>query len=160
MWTRKESQFLLLQLLLILPFWPRYEPNPFCFAPIIFSQLNVMDYSLIVGIDENDNELVVGIIGTAVQRTVHISSVILDYLRWYTWDKQLESWVKSYVMGGKENSTVVSPAQYQTRFCEAIWQYFCSLPTVYSQCKEIGMNVNELGLLKPALVQAAVDIQP
>ena len=41
--------------------------------------LGVMDYSLLVGLDAGRGELVVGII---------------DYVRQYTWDKQLETWVK------------------------------------------------------------------
>lgn len=50
------------------------------------SELGVMDYSLLVGISEADGQLVVGII---------------DYIRQYTWDKQLETYVKSSgVLGG------------------------------------------------------------
>ncbi|BAT07205.1 Os09g0278300 [Oryza sativa Japonica Group] len=44
------------------------------------SRMTVMDYSLFVGVDKQKKELVFGII---------------DYLRQYTWDKQLESWVKT-----------------------------------------------------------------
>ena len=44
-----------------------------------FQSINVMDYSLLVGVDAQKRELVCGII---------------DYLRQYTWDKQLENWVK------------------------------------------------------------------
>ena len=40
----------------------------------------VMDYSLLVGVDRSRGQLVVGVI---------------DYVRQYTWDKQLETWVKS-----------------------------------------------------------------
>ena len=40
----------------------------------------VMDYSLLVGVDRGRGQLVVGVI---------------DYVRQYTWDKQLETWVKS-----------------------------------------------------------------
>ncbi len=46
---------------------------------VFLSNANIMDYSLLCGIDEDSGEIVVGII---------------DYIRRYTWDKQLESWVK------------------------------------------------------------------
>jgi 1-phosphatidylinositol-3-phosphate 5-kinase len=46
---------------------------------LFISSLNVMDYSILVGIDEENGTFVVGII---------------DFLRKYTWDKLLESWVK------------------------------------------------------------------
>lgn len=47
---------------------------------LFLSSLNVMDYSLLVGVTADSRTLLVGII---------------DYMRKYTWDKQLESWVKS-----------------------------------------------------------------
>lgn len=84
---------------------------------LFLSTLNVMDYSLIVGIDANGT-LVCGVI---------------DYLRRYTWDKQLESWVKKTILGTKDKQakipTIVSPKQYQKRFRYAIWLYFIMVPT-------------------------------
>lgn len=45
-----------------------------------------MDYSVVAAIDESTNELVVAVI---------------DYLRQYTWDKKMESWVKKTgLLGG------------------------------------------------------------
>ncbi|KAJ1936747.1 Mitochondrial distribution and morphology protein 12, partial [Linderina macrospora] len=44
---------------------------------LFLSKMNVMDYSLLVGFDENSKELVVGIV---------------DFIRTFTWDKKLESW--------------------------------------------------------------------
>jgi len=76
----------------------------------------VMDYSLLVGIDEEKKELVIGII---------------DYLRQYTWDKQLETWVKaSGILGGPKNEapTVISPLQYKKRFRKAMSKYFLTVP--------------------------------
>ncbi|XP_033727626.1 1-phosphatidylinositol 3-phosphate 5-kinase-like [Pecten maximus] len=70
----------------------------------------VMDYSLLVGLDEKRNELVVGII---------------DYIRTFTWDKKLETLIKS--TGGKM-PTVVSPEIYRTRFMEAMGRYFLPVP--------------------------------
>ena len=58
--------------------------------------MNVMDYSLFVGVDKQKKELVFGII---------------DYLRQYTWDKQLESWGKTSLVVPKNLSpTVISPS--------------------------------------------------
>ncbi|CAO2169158.1 unnamed protein product [Urochloa humidicola] len=77
---------------------------------------DVMDYSLLVGIDEEKKELVIGII---------------DYLRQYTWDKQLETWVKaSGILGGPKNEspTVISPMQYKKRFRKAMSKYFLTVP--------------------------------
>ncbi|RCV11614.1 hypothetical protein SETIT_2G200700v2 [Setaria italica] len=80
------------------------------------ASLDVMDYSLLVGIDEEKSELVVGII---------------DFLRQYTWDKQLETWVKaSGILGGPKNEspTVISPIQYKKRFRKAMSRYFLAVP--------------------------------
>jgi 1-phosphatidylinositol-3-phosphate 5-kinase len=71
-----------------------------------------MDYSLVVGVDSQKNELVVGIV---------------DYVRTYTWDKKLESWVKeSALLGGagKGEPTIVTPKQYRQRFLAAMERYF------------------------------------
>lgn len=71
------------------------------------SSISVMDYSLLVGIDETNKNLVVGII---------------DYVRPFTWDKRLEHVVKS--VGSTEMPTIVEPGLYRTRFCEAMDKYF------------------------------------
>ncbi|CAL8101719.1 unnamed protein product [Orchesella dallaii] len=75
----------------------------------------VMDYSLLVGFDEEKRELVVGVI---------------DYIRTFTWDKKIETFVKSSgILGGQgKTPTVVSPVEYQTRFCEAMDRYFLLVP--------------------------------
>ncbi|KAJ2578475.1 Mitochondrial distribution and morphology protein 12 [Coemansia sp. RSA 1807] len=81
---------------------------------LFLSKMNVMDYSLLVGFDEAKNELVVGII---------------DFIRTFTWDKQLESWVKEAgILGGKKGPTIVSPKQYKNRFREAMKRYFMMVP--------------------------------
>lgn len=81
------------------------------------ASLDVMDYSLLVGFDTDRHELLVGII---------------DYLRQYTWDKQVESWVKkSGILGGAgKEPTIVSPRQYSRRFRAAMLSYFTSVPTL------------------------------
>jgi 1-phosphatidylinositol-3-phosphate 5-kinase len=78
-----------------------------------------MDYSLLVGVDEERQELVVGII---------------DFIRQYTWDKHLETWVKaSGFLGGPKNAspTVISPKQYKKRFRKAMASYFLMIPDAW-----------------------------
>lgn len=73
-----------------------------------------MDYSLLVGVDTERRELVCGII---------------DYLRQYTWDKQLENWVKSSLVVPKNQlPTVISPREYKKRFRKFIDTHFLSVP--------------------------------
>ncbi|KAJ3173677.1 1-phosphatidylinositol-3-phosphate 5-kinase [Geranomyces variabilis] len=82
---------------------------------LFLSKLNVMDYSLLVGIDAERSELVVGIV---------------DFIRTFTWDKKLESWVKesAFLGGGGKEPTIVSPRQYKNRFREAMERYFLMVP--------------------------------
>ncbi|KAK6131712.1 hypothetical protein DH2020_034509 [Rehmannia glutinosa] len=80
------------------------------------ASIDVMDYSLLVGVDEEKHELVLGII---------------DFMRQYTWDKHLETWVKaSGILGGPKNAspTVISPLQYKKRFRKAMSAYFLMVP--------------------------------
>lgn len=82
--------------------------------------VGVMDYSLLAGVDEERHELVLGII---------------DFMRQYTWDKHLETWVKaSGILGGPKNTspTVISPIQYKKRFRKAMTTYFLMLPDQWS----------------------------
>ncbi|KAF3632732.1 putative 1-phosphatidylinositol-3-phosphate 5-kinase FAB1C [Capsicum annuum] len=84
------------------------------------ASVDVMDYSLLVGVDEERKELVLGII---------------DFMRQYTWDKHLETWVKaSGILGGPKNAspTIVSPKQYKKRFRKAMTTYFLTVPDQWS----------------------------
>ncbi|KAI3744404.1 hypothetical protein L1987_57484 [Smallanthus sonchifolius] len=84
------------------------------------ASIDVMDYSLLVGVDEESKELVIGII---------------DFMRQYTWDKQLETWVKaSGILGGPKNTspTIISPKQYKRRFRKAMTSYFLTVPDQWS----------------------------
>ncbi|CAI0396239.1 unnamed protein product [Linum tenue] len=81
---------------------------------IFLNSINVMDYSLFVGVDVQRQELVCGII---------------DYLRQYTLDKQLETWVKSSLVVPKNvQPTVISPREYKKRFRKFISSHFPSVP--------------------------------
>lgn len=82
---------------------------------LFLGRQNVMDYSLMIAIDEIRQELVVGII---------------DCIRTYTWDKKLESWIKDRGLagGGKNRPTVTSPKEYKSRFREAMARYVLQAP--------------------------------
>eukprot|EP01135_Chromosphaera_perkinsii_P001317 Nk52_evm44s164 gene=Nk52_evmTU44s164 len=82
---------------------------------LFLCNLQVMDYSLLVGIDETNKQLVIGII---------------DYIRTFTWDKKLETWVKSTgILGGHgKMPTVTSPEFYKYRFRDAMEKYFMMVP--------------------------------
>lgn len=75
------------------------------------ASIAVMDYSLLVGVDKENQELVLGII---------------DYVRPFTWDKKIERVVKSVV--SSELPTILEPGLYRERFCEAMDKYFESVP--------------------------------
>jgi 1-phosphatidylinositol-3-phosphate 5-kinase len=77
---------------------------------LFLARQDVMDYSLMVAVDEVRKELVVGII---------------DCIRTYTWDKKLESWIKDrgFAGGGRNRPTVTSPKEYKSRFREAMARY-------------------------------------
>ncbi|KAL8784721.1 MAG: hypothetical protein Q9213_003818 [Squamulea squamosa] len=83
---------------------------------LFLSRQNVMDYSLMIAIDEDRKELVVGII---------------DVVRTYTWDKKLEFWFKD--RGGRTRPTVTSPRDYKNRFREAMSRYVLQAPNCWHQ---------------------------
>ncbi|KAH0900907.1 hypothetical protein HID58_040410 [Brassica napus] len=92
------------------------------------ASIHVMDYSLLVGVDEERSELVLGTI---------------DFMRQYTWDKHLETWVKtSGLLGGQKNSTptVISPQQYKKRFRKAMTAYFLMVPDQWSPATVVPGN--------------------
>lgn len=90
---------------------------------LFLAKMNVMDYSLVVGIDSNDLTLTIGVI---------------DFIRTFTWDKKLESWVKErgLVGGGSKTMkqpTVVTPKMYKNRFREAMERYILMVPDPWYQ---------------------------
>jgi len=91
---------------------------------LFLARQNVMDYSLMVAIDERRKELVVGII---------------DCIRTYTWDKKLESWIKDrgFAGGGKNRPTVTSPKEYKRRFRVAMNRYVLEAPSCWHQFKPV-----------------------
>ncbi|CAD8158468.1 unnamed protein product [Paramecium pentaurelia] len=68
----------------------------------------IVDYSLLLIINNNQKKIKMGII---------------DYLRFYTWDKETERLLKFVLKGGKV-PTIINPNDYKQRFLTAIGRYF------------------------------------
>ncbi|EGZ78337.1 hypothetical protein NEUTE2DRAFT_102190 [Neurospora tetrasperma FGSC 2509] len=85
---------------------------------LFLARQNVMDYSLMIAVEENKKELVVGMI---------------DCIRTWTWDKRLESWIKDrgFAGGGRNRPTVTSPKEYKSRFREAMARYILQAPNCW-----------------------------
>ncbi|KNC99530.1 uncharacterized protein SPPG_04921 [Spizellomyces punctatus DAOM BR117] len=80
------------------------------------SDANVMDYSLLVGVNDDKKELVVGIV---------------DFIGPYTWYKILETRAKTTLnaaLKGGKDVTVLPPDQYRDRFRKAMEQNFLMVP--------------------------------
>jgi 1-phosphatidylinositol-3-phosphate 5-kinase len=89
-----------------------------CNDTLFLSIINVLDYSILVGIDEEKMELVVGII---------------DFMRQYDILKQMERVGKSIPMVvGSEAPTIIQPPLYKARFTAAMDKYFFSVPTKWT----------------------------
>lgn len=90
------------------------------------SAMDVMDYSLVIGIvDENDEH------GKSDPNKKQLYVGIIDCIRTFTWDKKVENWVKgTNLIGGKKGKdpTIVTPKQYRTRFREAMERYILEVP--------------------------------
>jgi 1-phosphatidylinositol-3-phosphate 5-kinase len=112
------------------------------------TSVNVMDYSLLVGVDKQKHELVFGII---------------DYLRQYTWDKQLETWVKTSLVVPKNVSpTVISPKDYKKRFRKFMAKYFLTVPDNWTPdnpskaSKSVGHSDHKLAADNPSKASKSV----
>jgi 1-phosphatidylinositol-3-phosphate 5-kinase len=82
------------------------------------SVINVVDYSILVGFDEDNHELVVGII---------------DYLRQYDFVKRMERMGKSVgMLTGQAEPTIIQPPQYCRRFTSSLERYFMAVPDKFS----------------------------
>ena len=84
----------------------------------------------------------IGIVGRSCLRHRVTSSLMdyEDYIRTYTWDKKLESWVKeSAFLGGagKGEPTIVTPRQYRQRFISAMERYFPLVSDISSGKKSL-----------------------
>lgn len=76
---------------------------------------SMMDYSMLVGLDFEKKCIVAGII---------------DYVREYTWDKQVETIIKTKVYDVRP--TITPPQEYRSRFLSSMWGYFVFVPDHYT----------------------------
>ncbi|GAA6009969.1 hypothetical protein JCM11491_005808 [Sporobolomyces phaffii] len=127
----------LMEISLKTPIYVREESQSFIREAIFndsqfLSDLNVMDYSLVIGVDSSKQELVVGIV---------------DFIRTYTWNKRIESWVKETTfIGGASKAggpTIITPKQYKMRFREAIDGYLQLSPSPWLSAESL--KVSTLG---------------
>jgi len=80
---------------------------------------NIMDYSLLVGIDSERKELICGLV---------------DTFGTYTFAKTIESKAKQGLKTDKEKEvTIIPPSEYQARFLKAIDKYFLPVPDKWSK---------------------------
>ena len=82
-----------------------------------------MDYSLLVAKIKEEKVLSMGII---------------DYVRRFTWDKKVETMVKSTgILGGAgKQPTVIAPNLYQQRFRSAMCRYFVAVPDLLNEYED------------------------
>ncbi len=102
---------------------------------LILSKMNVVDYSLLLIINESWAENVKEQLRSSFKgkenesfeiNLKHIRIGIIDYVRKYTWDKQLEH-VGKIIINRLQIPTIVNPIIYKERFKEAIDDYFIGL---------------------------------
>ncbi|KAK1223028.1 hypothetical protein PQX77_014105 [Marasmius sp. AFHP31] len=79
---------------------------------------NIMDYSLLLGVDTKSKEIACGLVDT-------IGS--------YTFAKTLEYKAKQGLSAGGKEVTVVPPNEYQERFVSALERYFLACPDKWSK---------------------------
>ncbi|KAI9703453.1 MAG: 1-phosphatidylinositol-3-phosphate 5-kinase [Bogoriella megaspora] len=111
---------------------------------LFLSKQNVMDYSLMAGIDDQRREMVIGII---------------DCIRTYTWDKKLESWIKDR---GKNKPTITSPKDYRNRFRVSISNYFLQAPNCWHQfqAQQLQKKTLKLEVKRDAHEEIEVETEP
>ncbi|TFK21691.1 hypothetical protein FA15DRAFT_672317 [Coprinopsis marcescibilis] len=96
---------------------------------------NIMDYSLLLGIDASKKEIACGLVDT-------IGS--------YTFAKTLEYKAKHGLASGKE-VTVIPPADYQERFVNALEGYFVACPDKWSKPLDESQIISDPDLLPSVL---------
>jgi len=99
------------------------------------SQSNIMDYSLLLGVDEEKKEIACGLVDT-------IGS--------YTFAKTLEYKAKQGLNAGKD-VTVIPPAEYQERFVNALDRYFLACPDKWSRPLDETTAISDPQLLPSVL---------
>ncbi|KAF8797636.1 hypothetical protein BYT27DRAFT_7265512 [Phlegmacium glaucopus] len=99
------------------------------------SKSNIMDYSLLLGVDEEKRQIACGLVDT-------IGS--------YTFAKTLEYKAKQGLQSGKE-VTVVPPAEYRDRFVSALEGYFIACPDKWSKPLDEAKIISDPNLLPSVL---------
>ena len=80
------------------------------------SEIKVTDYSILVGYDQTNHEVV---------------ACIIDYIHKYDWFKRMEHAGKRLIQE-EEEITVLNPKQYRKRFRRAMLKYFTTTPSRYT----------------------------
>ncbi|KAG6899412.1 hypothetical protein C0995_006024, partial [Termitomyces sp. Mi166 len=96
---------------------------------------NIMDYSLLVGVDEEHKQIACGLVDT-------IGS--------YTFAKTLEYKAKHGLKPDKE-ITVIPPVEYQERFVSALEGYFLACPDKWSKPMDKSKLISDANLLPSVL---------
>lgn len=96
-------------------------------------QLGLMDYSLLVLLCRNpgpikNTEFSQLVTSTVTSSQQLIGMGIIDYLRPYTWDKQVETLAKSVVAQSGTTPSVIEPKLYADRLLKAIVNRFIAEP--------------------------------
>ena len=92
---------------------------------LFLKEEGIIDYSLLI-IFEYDNNKNKNEIKENNNNFKVIRLGIVDYLRKYTWDKQIESYSKK-VINGFNNPTIINPESYRKRFMDKIQRYFVGI---------------------------------
>merc|ERR1712146_221801 len=104
---------------------------------LFLSSINVMDYSLLVGMEQrNPAELREGEQGW----TLVVG--LIDYCRQYTWKEEAETRVK--------RGTVIPPKQYKRRFRDALHRYFMASIEKYAQHELLPQHTPDNPLAPPS----------
>lgn len=96
---------------------------------------NIMDYSLLLGVDEEQKQIACGLVDT-------IGS--------YTFSKTLEYKAKQGLNAGKE-VTVIPPQEYQERFVNALERYFLPCPDKWTKPVDETLVMTDPDLLPSVL---------
>ena len=79
-------------------------------------KMGIVDYSLLLYIKKQDE----------ISKNNLIRVGIIDFIRKYTWDKQIEHIVKT-IINGFNSPTIINPEDYRERFIAAIKSYFIGI---------------------------------
>ena len=89
---------------------------------LLLSKMAVVDYSLLLIIDDISQEFEDKSDYFNI-KTIRVG--IIDYIRKYTWDKQLENLGKTIIH--RKAPTIINPGSYRERFIEAMTNYFIGI---------------------------------